>query len=619
MARYFTLLMGFICLTWCKDVFSQGIVGTTSVNGMQIIYQDTFHSSSLDLTGSPRDLTKWTKSGSASNPVISSATTWYSVGTYNNKGYEYGSNFHLSQAININQDVTLWSPQISFPNEDRLWARIAIRCASWVGGGTWTIGVAFDGNNDQVADATPAMKTTVFTGAGPYNDYSGLFPTGLGSNLRLIQMDISDFRNRTGRLGIYIRHQSLTSSQTYLLDWFVVGTRPLNDLCQDAIQLTNGSNGGANGYYNAVATGLIPSTNASGFAANFQGGQVIYVGNGTPDGRAEVPQDASSRKDGYEPPAPGPLSPGTNTVENSIWFKFRTPVSTSCSAGQLQVRVTFQNLECAAGNTTGTYTEGLQARFYQAGLCGTNTPFSDPAINVNMTGTYSPILNNAAITTNVTGGLAYNTEYYLLVDGYTMNDCRFNIFVETLLSGAVQSSPCIVQSPVLLPVTLAHFEANCFNNYKQISWAASELMNATQWTLQKSTNLHEWTELKTFTPSAAQNFSFFDFEQDNQVSYYRIQQKDLNGNIEYSQIVHADCNPMPVVEIFPNPFTSSILLKNAPIGAHVMLTNELGETILQQTIQKPNLKLDLSHLASGVYFIKIENEKQISTQKIIKK
>ena len=230
MVRLFTCILAFLLGGYINaqlgKAYRDSLLAGISTNGVQIIFVDTFNTNSLDLTGVPREVGKWTKSnqsGSPANPTINTTTAWYTVGSYNNKGYEWGSQAFLQQQLNCNCGVYLWSPVINFPDVDNIYARFALRSPGFSHSlaGNLTIGFAFDGNNDQVPDATPTAQNTVFAppGSDPYSDYTaGNFFPNLMLSTRQVLMDLSAFRNRTGvrRTGWFRRpsHPSrITTSQ----------------------------------------------------------------------------------------------------------------------------------------------------------------------------------------------------------------------------------------------------------------------------------------------------------------------------------------------------------------------------------------------------------------------
>jgi len=69
---------------------------------------------------------------------------------------------------------------------------------------------------------------------------------------------------------------------------------------------------------------------------------------------------------------------------------------------------------------------------------------------------------------------------------------------------------------------------------------------------------------------------------------------------------------------FPNPTQKSLFLSNTSIIDDIEITSLLGQHVMTKTINALQEELDLSGLASGIYFVKINSMGQSKTIKIIK-
>ncbi len=71
------------------------------------------------------------------------------------------------------------------------------------------------------------------------------------------------------------------------------------------------------------------------------------------------------------------------------------------------------------------------------------------------------------------------------------------------------------------------------------------------------------------------------------------------------------------ITIFPNP-TSGVLNINAvEVNSSVELFNVIGDKVYTANLTKGNNTLDLSALANGVYFVKLNSNDQIITKKVV--
>lgn len=593
-------------------LLAQPAMGTTSANGVNIIYQDGFNTTSLQTTGSPYDVTKWQRT----NAIITLNSTHNWAGTV--KGYETGS----THCISFNAGATghyLWSPQINLPAANNLFARIAVRYPSAEnisGGGVLTFRVAIDTDNDLVPNGT--TYSTVISGASnPYNDAtSGTFFPNMTHKVRYLYLDLSQYNTGGNtRIGIYIHNQSLALlSPPVYLDWFELGTRPTNDLCAGAITLINGVNGGTNGFYNTTAAGLMPSTNAS--PGNNQGGSVVYIGPGT-NGIGSIPTDGV-RRDGYEPPSAGPFGTTGQTVENSTWYKFTTPpdplLCGQAPGAPLSVRLTFTNLSCASTHTN--IPAQVQFRTFNTGLCGTNTASATSALHITQT-----VANNGTYTVT---GLAYNTEYYLMVDGVYANDCKFNITTETFINGVSQpSSPCVI-----LPIELTYFNASNIEDSKvRIDWTTASERNNDYFTIERSIDgktFHEIERVKGANNSLEElNYTTFDYRPNFGMNYYRLSQTDNDGVKKSFDIDAVMIGAEEEILVVPNPNNGKffVVSKNGTHGENnIVITDMEGRIVFSETTKlhhKENgFEINLANLMAGTYILTVRSENKITQSKI---
>lgn len=80
-------------------------------------------------------------------------------------------------------------------------------------------------------------------------------------------------------------------------------------------------------------------------------------------------------------------------------------------------------------------------------------------------------------------------------------------------------------------------------------------------------------------------------------------------------------NTQSQLSIYPNPATNHINIRtNGFNNATITILNTMGQTIFSQTLQATQnaVSLNISNLASGVYFIKVNGKENMVTQKFVK-
>jgi hypothetical protein len=72
-----------------------------------------------------------------------------------------------------------------------------------------------------------------------------------------------------------------------------------------------------------------------------------------------------------------------------------------------------------------------------------------------------------------------------------------------------------------------------------------------------------------------------------------------------------------LLSINPNPASSSITIET-PTKGHLSIMNLNGQQLLQQEITEPKTPIGINTLPSGVYFVRLTNDKTVQVGKFIK-
>jgi hypothetical protein len=91
---------------------------------------------------------------------------------------------------------------------------------------------------------------------------------------------------------------------------------------------------------------------------------------------------------------------------------------------------------------------------------------------------------------------------------------------------------------------------------------------------------------------------------------YIVSVTDANGcesmdSVTVSSTVGLLSNQNLNVSVYPNPSNGNIQLNGLSFGTNLAIYNMLGKQVYSQKIEGDNLRLNLIHLASGKYFIRI--------------
>jgi hypothetical protein len=92
-------------------------------------------------------------------------------------------------------------------------------------------------------------------------------------------------------------------------------------------------------------------------------------------------------------------------------------------------------------------------------------------------------------------------------------------------------------------------------------------------------------------------------------NFYRIKQKDANGQTSYSKMVLLTAkDALLFVKIYPNPASARVQVESNEIVSEVKVYDATGRLCLQQNGHYKKMQLNISHLAKGVYEVMVKNE-----------
>lgn len=172
-----------------------------------------------------------------------------------------------------------------------------------------------------------------------------------------------------------------------------------------------------------------------------------------------------------------------------------------------------------------------------------------------------------------------------------------------------------------LPFTLLEFSGRLQNNDALLNWKTENELNIMEFIVERSI---DGTEYKTVGTVAAanrpgiHNYNFTDPSVATagvRIIYYRLQQKHLDGHFTYSKIVtlYLDNENTPV-RLYPNPVGNELnLVINSTQQDNIkwqiidVSGRIINNQITQITTGRNNFTIDVTTMAKGVYFLRIQN------------
>lgn len=174
-----------------------------------------------------------------------------------------------------------------------------------------------------------------------------------------------------------------------------------------------------------------------------------------------------------------------------------------------------------------------------------------------------------------------------------------------------------VTSP--LPIELISFEARTLGDVVRLDWSTASETNNDFFTLERSEDGVNWGIFSTVDGNGNSNqvltYSSVDEAPMNGISYYRLKQTDFDGQFSYSDTRMVDVSSIPEnLYASPNP-SKGIFTINRKVTnlQNIRLYNGQGKAMVGHEVYiGSQVKLDLSSLPTGVYFLNISTSEEVS-------
>jgi hypothetical protein len=177
----------------------------------------------------------------------------------------------------------------------------------------------------------------------------------------------------------------------------------------------------------------------------------------------------------------------------------------------------------------------------------------------------------------------------------------------------------------VLPTETLFFDANIIGENVKLTWATTTEINNDYFTIERSEDGKFWNEFAVTKGAGNSNeylfYSEIDYEPSIGINYYRLKQTDFDGEYEYSSIASVNFEKLEEIKIYPNPNNGHFTINGEINNAQMIIFNIVGEKVYEDQIdsiskEEKGIRVNLSGLSSGIYFVNINSEKSNIVQKI---
>ena len=175
-----------------------------------------------------------------------------------------------------------------------------------------------------------------------------------------------------------------------------------------------------------------------------------------------------------------------------------------------------------------------------------------------------------------------------------------------------------------LPVKLNSFSVQKVNTSTQLDWSTSQELNSSYFNIEKSADGRNWTTIAKVNAAGnsntVKNYRAFDNNLFNGINYYRLKQYDNDGKFEYSVVKSVSFRKVYNIIVAPNPATDFINIsttKNQSTILTIQLVDVSGKILKTVLSANDKVKMNVTGISKGLYFIKVKDENSVQTQKVI--
>ncbi len=192
-------------------------------------------------------------------------------------------------------------------------------------------------------------------------------------------------------------------------------------------------------------------------------------------------------------------------------------------------------------------------------------------------------------------------------------------------TNTVRISPVPIGCTSILPVTGFSMKLSRMNHQSLISWSTETETNNRYFDIEHSTDGIRFTSIGRVAAKGGTRLTDYSFIHQHPVTgknSYRIRQVDLDGQFTFSPVQVLEFSKAAGSLVYPNPVTDQATVQfNQPAVVHVLqLFNAAGTVLINRTTAAGTgmIQLDLRTLPAGIYYLRIQEGTNISTQKISK-
>jgi hypothetical protein len=306
----------------------------------------------------------------------------------------------------------------------------------------------------------------------------------------------------------------------------------------------------------------------------------------------------------------GPTNPNNGDTYARLCIALAPPPATS---GQFQVRT----VPAGGGGTTSATFSGRQTITFAMNNSGATLHYVSP------TGAMENLPND---TYDIwVGSTKFANDQTVLSPGQSINNFKFRVNDGV---GVMQIGNILMRDiSGVLPVTLVSFTAKPEGNQVKLNWETTSERDADRFVVERSRDLGEYVAIGDVpargTTDQRQYYTFVDPYPLDSISYYRLKQIDVDGQVTYVKPVSVSMDDVtPSLALIGNPTDGQaihVAIRNMPNATYRLTTLSGREIMLKADVQAngSQILIPTQPLSTGIYLLRVYSGAKSVVQKVV--
>lgn len=197
-------------------------------------------------------------------------------------------------------------------------------------------------------------------------------------------------------------------------------------------------------------------------------------------------------------------------------------------------------------------------------------------------------------------------------------------------NGLSQFCPFVISSvSVPLPVEMVDMDVKCLGDGNLISWTTASENNSNYFIIEKSNDANEFTNIGRVNAAGESkvklSYSFVDRTENTTLTYYRIKEVDVNGNVKKYKILSTQHCAIKLSNIeIANTVDGKVFVTfnseaktEYTLGVYNLLGSLIKEEKISATEGLNKIRLDTQGIQSSVYLLKVSGNNLTKNQKVV--